>query len=122
MQYRERLIATLKILISLPFLIVSVLPFASFTVFVAMSQWVAFMLPLFILSMLYFFLYGLKFHQVDNSAIVTLVVIFVGVAFNVILQNALSFQIYFIALMFAFGIQFVHGVTIFLTNRKKIKF
>ncbi|MGL4663308.1 MAG: hypothetical protein ACRCV7_06475 [Culicoidibacterales bacterium] len=122
MQYNQRKVGFIKFLISLPFMVVSILPFFSFSVFIATSMWVAFMLPLYILAMIYFIVYGYKCLQMDNSAITTLVILFLAVAFNLVFQNSLSYQVYLITLSIAFSIQCVQGMGLIIRSRNKIYF
>lgn len=122
MKYNQRILGMIKFLITLPFFVVSLLPFFSFTAFLASSTWIPFMLPIYILSMIYFLVYGYKCIQTDNSALVTLILIFVSVMVNLVWQNALTYQLYLIALCIAFGIQCVQGLVLMITTRKKIHF
>lgn len=122
MKYNQRVIGLIKFLITLPFLIVSILPFFSFTAFLASSSWIPFMLPMYILSMIYFIVYGYKCIQTDNSAMITLIIIFVSVIINLLWQNALTYQIYLISLCIAFAIQCVQGLLLLIKDRKKIHF
>lgn len=122
MQYNERAIGTIKFFGSLPFVVVSILPFFSFSAFIASSGWISFMLPLYILMMIYFIVYGHKCLHIDNGAISTLIIIFLFVAFNLAFQNPLSYQVYFIALCIAFSIQCVQGLMLLIKSRKKIHF
>lgn len=122
MQYNQRAVGAIKFFGTLPFFIVSILPFFSFTAFIASSSWIAFMLPLYILMMIYFIVYGYKCLQIDNGAISTLIIIFLFVAFNLVLQNPLSYQMYFIALSVAFSTQCIQGFLLLIKSRKKIHF
>lgn len=122
MKYNQRMIGILKFLISLPFTIISLLPFFSFTAFIATSTWIFYMLPLYILMMIYLIIYGHKCLHTDNSAIITLIIIFSLVAFNILLRNPLSYQIYLIGLCIAFMIQSIQGLRLLIQTRKKIHF
>lgn len=122
MKYNQRAIGVIKFFGSLPFVIVSLLPFFSFSAFIASSGWIAFMLPLYILMMIYFIVYGNRCLHVDNSAYATLIIIFLFVAFNLLFQNPLSYQVYFIALSIAFSIQCIQGLLLLIKSRKKIHF